>query len=119
MNRFVATLLSLMLVFSTMAFTAVAKEANADLIIVGAGGAGLSAAIEAVENGAEKVVVLEMTATTGGALNFTSGSMSAAGTIIQKEDGIEDTVDSYVADIINNGDDFGGQPNEELIRTYA
>ena len=45
--------------------------------------------------------------------------MSAAGTIIQKEEGIEDTVESYVADIINNGDDFGGQPNEKLIRVYA
>ena len=69
-----------------------------NIVIIGAGGAGLSAAIEAVENGAEKVIVLEMTAKTGGALNFTSGSMSAAGTIIQKEDGIEDSVDSYVAD---------------------
>ncbi|MBR3873291.1 MAG: FAD-dependent oxidoreductase [Clostridia bacterium] len=118
MNRFLATLLSIMLVFSCIV-PAVAEEADADLIIVGAGGAGLSAAIEAVENGAEKVIVLEMTGKTGGALNFTSGSMSAAGTIIQKEDGIEDTIDSYVADIINNGDDFGGQPNEELIRTYA
>ena len=45
--------------------------------------------------------------------------MSAAGTIIQKEDGIEDTVDSYIADIINNGDDFGGEPNVELITVYA
>ena len=118
MNRFLATLLSIMLVFSCIV-PAMAEDANADLIIVGAGGAGLSAAIEAVENGAEKVIVLEMTGKTGGALNFTSGSMSAAGTIIQKEDATEDTIDSYVADIINNGDDFGGQPNEELIRTYA
>jgi len=119
MNRFVSVVLALMLVMSCMVFPAAAQEAAYDLIIVGAGGAGLSAAIEAVENGAEKVAVLEMTAKTGGALNFTSGSMSAAGTIIQKEDGIEDSVESYVADIINNGDDFGGQPNEELIRTYA
>ena len=119
MNRFVSLMLSLMLAVSCMAFPAMAEEAAYDLVIIGAGGAGLSAAIEAVENGAQKVAVLEMTAKTGGALNFTSGSMSAAGTIIQKEDGIEDSVDSYVADIINNGDDFGGQPNEELIRTYA
>ena len=119
MNRFISLMLSLVLVMSCMVVPAVAEEAAYDLVIVGAGGAGLSAAIEAVENGAEKVALLEMTAKTGGALNFTSGSMSAAGTIIQKEDGIEDSIDSYVADIINNGDDFGGQPNEELIRTYA
>lgn len=119
MNRFVSALLALVMVLSCMVLPAAAEEAAYDLIIVGAGGAGLSAAIEAVENGAEKVALLEMTAKTGGALNFTSGSMSAAGTIIQKEDGIEDSVESYIADIINNGDDFGGQPNVELITTYA
>ena len=119
MNRFLSTLLSIALVLSMMVFPAYAEGADADIVIIGAGGAGLSAAIEAVENGAEKVIILEMTAKTGGALNFTSGSMSAAGTIIQKEDGIEDTVESYIADIINNGDDFGGQPNVELITVYA
>ena len=119
MKRIIATLLSLALVLTTMVMPAMAETADADIIIVGAGGAGLSAAIHAAEAGAEKVIVLEMTAKTGGALNFTSGSMSAAGTIIQKEEGIEDTVESYVADIINNGDDFGGQPNEKLIRVYA
>ncbi len=119
MKRILATLLSVALMLSVMVMPAAAEGADADIVIIGAGGAGLSAAIEAVENGAEKVIVLEMTAKTGGALNYTSGSMSAAGTIIQKEDGIEDTVESYIADIINNGDDFGGQPNEELITVYA
>ena len=119
MKRILSMLLTFMLILSAMVVPAMAQEADADIIIIGAGGAGLSAAIEAAANGAEKVLVLEMTASTGGALNFTSGSMSAAGTIIQKEDGIEDTVESYIADIINNGDDFGGQPNEKLITVYA
>ena len=119
MKRMLAWLLTCMLLLTCVSVPAMAQGADADVIIVGAGGAGLSAALEAVANGAEKVIVLEMTAKTGGALNYTSGSMSAAGTIIQKEDGIEDTVESYIADIINNGDDFGGQPNEELITVYA
>ncbi len=119
MKRIIATLLSLALLLTTMVMPAMAESADADIIIVGAGGAGLSAAISAAEAGAEKVIVLEMTAKTGGALNFTSGSMSAAGTIIQKEEGIEDTVESYVADIINNGNDFGGKPNKDLIEVYA
>ena len=119
MKRILAILLSAALLMTMMVVPAVAEGTEADIVIIGAGGAGLSAAIEAVENGAEKVIVLEMTAKTGGALNYTSGSMSAAGTIIQKEDGIEDSVESYIADIINNGDDFGGQPNEELITVYA
>ena len=119
MKRIICALLSMMMALTMMVMPAMAENPDADIIIVGAGGAGLSAAIHAAEAGAEKVIVLEMTAKTGGALNFTSGSMSAAGTIIQKEEGIEDSVDLYVADIMNNGDDFGGQPNEKLIRVYA
>ena len=119
MKRILATVLALMLALGCMAVPAMAEEADADVIIIGAGGGGLSAALEAVNNGAKKVIVLEMTSRTGGALNFTSGSMSAAGTIIQKEDGIEDSVESYVSDILKNGSDFGGQPNEELVTIYA
>ena len=120
MKRIIATLLSLMMALTMVIVPAAAETAaDADLIIVGAGGAGLSAAIAAAEAGATKVIVLEMTAKTGGALNFTSGSMSAAGTIIQAEEGIEDSIDLYVADIINNGNDFGGHPNRELIEVYA
>jgi len=117
MKKFLAMLLCVIMMVTMV--PAMAEGADADIIIVGAGGAGLSAAIEAVESGAEKVIILEMTGVTGGALNFTSGSMSAAGTIIQKEENIEDSVESYIADIINNGDDFGGEPNKELITVYA
>ncbi|MBR5230900.1 MAG: FAD-dependent oxidoreductase [Clostridia bacterium] len=117
MKKFLAMLLCVIMTVTMV--PAMAEGADADIVVIGAGGAGLAAALEAVENGAQKVIVLEMTGKTGGALNFTSGSMSAAGTILQKEDGIEDTVESYIADIINNGDDFGGNPNETLISVYA
>ena len=119
MKKILAMMLALAMALTGMVMPVAAEGADADIIVIGAGGAGLSAALEAVENGANKVIVLEATGKTGGALNYTSGSMSAAGTLIQKEDGIEDTVDSYIADIINNGDDFGGQPNVELITVYA
>ena len=109
--------LVLALVIGCFAMTALAEDA--DVIVVGAGGGGLSAALEAVAHGAEKVLVLEMTAKTGGALNYTSGSMSAAGTIIQNEEGVQDSVEDYVADILRIGGDLGGKPNEELVRVYA
>ena len=80
MNR----ILSMLIAFMLLCAVVPAMAQDADIIVIGAGGAGLSAAIEAAQNGAEKVIILEMTAKTGGALNFTSGSMSAAGTIIQK-----------------------------------
>ena len=92
------------------------EEKTADVVIVGAGGGGLSAAIEAVNNGAESVIILEKTSVTGGSMNYTSGSMSGAETIIQEIDGIEDTKESYVQDILKNGAQKG---DEELIREYV
>ena len=47
---------------------------------------------------------------------ITTGSMSGAETIIQQIDGIEDTKESYVQDILNNGAHLG---DETLIRTYV
>ena len=119
MKRFMALALSLCMLLTGFVMPAAAQEADADVVIIGVGGGGLSAALEAVEQGASHVIVLEMTARTGGALNYTSGSMSAAGTIIQKEEGIEDSVESYIADIMKNGSDFGGQPSLELVTLYA
>ncbi len=92
----------------------VVADYDAEVIIVGAGAAGLAAAIAAIDNGAKSVIVLEKTSTTGGSLNFTSGSMSGAETIIQEIDGIEDTKASYVEDIMENGGDAGDLAMIEL-----
>lgn len=124
MKKLTAIILTLAMVFS-MVGCAPKNEVpsvetdstkSADIVIVGAGAAGLSAAIEAVNNGAESVMIIEKTSTTGGSLNFTSGSMSGAETIIQEIDGIEDTKESYVQDILKNGAGLG---DEEMIRTYV
>lgn len=89
---------------------------EADVIIVGAGGAGLSAAIAAADEGAESIIVVEKLGKTGGSLNFTSGSMSGAETIIQELDGIEDTKESYIEDIMSNGAGLG---DRELIEIFV
>lgn len=92
---------------------------NADVVIVGAGGGGMSAALEAVAQGAQSVVVLEKTSRTGGSLNFTSGSMSAAETTIQKEDGIEDSKEQFFQDVLTNGSKFDGKVDEAMIRAFV
>ena len=92
---------------------------TADLVVVGAGGAGMSAAIAAVDAGAERVILLETTSRTGGALNVTSGTLSAACTVVQEEDGIEDTFDSYAEDILTNCADIVNDPDTDLIRVYV
>ena len=95
-------------------------EESADLVIVGAGGAGMSAALSAVENGATSVIILEKTSKTGGALNTTSGTLSAALTKCQEIDGLtEDSIESYVEDLLEEGSKDGGVPRESLIRLYA
>ena len=126
MKKITAIILTMAMAFSMVACSSAPKNAvpaveadvtkTADIVIVGAGAAGLSAAIEAVDNGAESVIIIEKTATTGGSLNFTSGSMSGAETIIQQIDGVADTKESYVQDILKNGANMG---DEELIRAYV
>ena len=91
-------------------------EKSADVIIVGAGGAGLAAAVSAVDNGAESVIIIEKDTRTGGNLNLTSGSMSAAETSLQKEAGIEDSKESFVNDIMKNGAELG---NREMVEAFA
>lgn len=96
------------------------RTETADIIVVGGGGAGLSAALEAQSNGAASVIVLEQLGMTGGELNATSGTISGAQTIIQELDGFtEDTLESYKEDIIHEGSKQGGKPNEALVDVYV
>lgn len=60
-----------------------------DVIVVGAGGAGMAAVIEAADNGAS-VTVLEAGKRPGGSTALSGGVFYAAGTSIQRAAGIED-----------------------------
>ncbi len=77
-----------------------------DIIIVGAGTAGMACAITAAERGAT-VGVVEKTDYTGGALHWSGGHMSAGGSRIQKEKGIEDSVEKHLAEIYKINDRSG------------
>ena len=60
-----------------------------DVIVIGAGGAGLAAAATAGEKGA-RVLLVEAAAKTGGSTALAGGVFYAAGTSLQREAGIED-----------------------------
>lgn len=68
-----------------------------DVLVVGAGSAGLPLAITAAERGA-RVLQLEADHRIGGTLHWSSGQISGAGTRLQKAHGIEDTPDEHYRD---------------------
>ena len=80
------------------------KDASCDIVIVGAGGAGLSAAVAAAEtDGSLKIIVLEKQGIIGGNTNYSTGGINAAETDIQKSLGIEDSKDLFYDDIMRGG----------------
>ena len=92
-------------------------DVETDVLVVGAGGAGVSAAAEAAAAGA-KVLIYEKAGVAGGTTNFSGGVMQAAGTKYQKEFSSyqDDTPDKHAELWIKAGE---GQVNEELVRDLA
>lgn len=80
-----------------------AGHQQADIVVIGAGGAGMTAAIQAVQDGATDVVVLEKMPITGGNTTRSTGGLNAAGTKYQEAEGIEDSVDLFVEDTMKGG----------------
>ena len=76
----------------------VAFESNIPVLIIGAGAAGLCAALAASEAGAE-VVVIERDATPKGSTALSAGLIPAAGTRFQREHGITDDAALFAGDI--------------------
>ncbi len=88
-----------------------------DVIVVGAGMAGLVASVRAAELGA-KVLVLEQNYRVGGSANTAGGSISGACYQIQKDAGIEDSPELFYQDFVNLG---GGEQymNTEIAKVHA
>lgn len=65
-----------------------------DVIVIGGGGAGLAAAVSAAEHGAS-VILFESEGEVGGSTQLSAGMFTAAGTSVQKQLGVEDSVDRF------------------------
>ena len=72
---------------------------EADIIAVGAGGAGLSCGIEGTELGMS-VIVLESQKNVGGSSALCNGGIAMPNTPLQREQGIEDSVDTFYNDLV-------------------
>ena len=88
---------------------------DVDVVIVGAGGAGMSAAITAKQQG-KTVLLLEKMPYVGGNTTKATGGMNAAETHYQAEQGITDSVEQFVEDTMKGGHNIN---NPDLVRTMA
>ncbi|WP_367566986.1 flavocytochrome c [Lacrimispora sp.] len=92
------------------------KEKQADIVIIGAGGAGMTAAVEAVQKGATNLVVLEKMPITGGNTVRATGGLNAAETPYQAAEGIEDSIELFVEDTMKGGKNLN---DPELVQVMA
>ncbi|WP_042202024.1 flavocytochrome c [Paenibacillus camerounensis] len=86
-----------------------------DIIIVGAGGAGMTAALEAKAKGLSPVIFEKMPVAGGNTTKSSSG-MNASETKFQKEQGIEDKNDLFYEQTLKGGHDTN---NTEMLRFFV
>lgn len=91
------------------------KTMDTDVVVVGAGLSGLTAAIRAQENGAD-VILLEKMSFTGGNSKLSSGHLHLGGTDIQAAAGVEDTSDLFYDFIMEKSD---GKRDPIQVRAVA
>ena len=89
-------------------------EETTDVVVVGAGGAGLTAALTAQQNG-KSVILLEKMGVAGGATSMAGGGTTATGSEWQKEDGYEDSPESLKADMLANGHNHNDEATLDIF----
>lgn len=87
-----------------------------DVIVIGTGLAGLSAAVSARENGAESVLVIEKSPLTGGHSRLSTGSFSVYSPRRAEALGFKDSEERFVQEIMEAGGRINSEP---LVRTLV
>jgi succinate dehydrogenase/fumarate reductase flavoprotein subunit len=102
--------------------TEMTGDVYADVVIVGAGPGGVAAAFAANAAGAD-VALIERTASVGGNAPMSTGYIALVGTPPQRENGVEDSVDCFMEDVLTELDrerpHFPIVFDEALTRRYA
>ena len=75
---------------------------TADVVVIGAGGAGMSAALEAKDQGAGKVILLEKMAAIGGTTFTSQGLIGGYDSKLQKSMGVELTFEQMYDNLMSN-----------------
>lgn len=88
---------------------------TADVIIAGGGGGGLAAAAILAQHG-NSVILLEKEVTTGGSSAICGGQIAFAGTDLQKAEGVKDSKELLVKDLLTVGQQVNSQA---LVEAYG
>lgn len=91
------------------------SDGTCDVVVIGAGGAGLCAAVEAASIGSQ-VIVLEKQGIVGGNTNYSTGGINAAETSVQKDLGIEDSKELFYDDTMRGGHYLN---DSTLVRSFV
>ncbi|GAA4037852.1 hypothetical protein GCM10023063_23610 [Arthrobacter methylotrophus] len=91
---------------------------TADVLVIGGGGSGMSAAISAATSGAS-TIVLEKAAKVGGSTAMSVGSFTAANTSYQYRAGVNDSIELFIDDMKVANGEFEERENKELRRVLA
>lgn len=86
-----------------------------DYVIIGAGTAGLPAAIFASRRGA-KVLLIDSAAEVGGTMHLANGQISAGGSLLQESKGIVDNPDKHYDDVMRMTSSLA---NADIVRQTA
>ena len=93
------------------------EDAECDVVIVGAGGAGMTAALQAVDSGVNSVIIVEKGGSTGGNTSRATGGMNAAKTVYQDKNEWSDATTQAVEKTIATAKEKYGDQISDLIAT--
>ncbi|GBO93889.1 flavocytochrome c [Mesosutterella multiformis] len=92
---------------------------QADVVVIGGGGAGLASVISSMQAGAKKVIVLEKLGYVGGSTNVSEGALNAVDDQRQKAQGIKDSYETFYETTMHGGHDKGDPTLVRFLTSHS
>lgn len=90
------------------------EDKTADIVVIGGGGAGMTSAIQATQDGATNIVIVEKGSAVGGNTVRSTGGLNASETSYQEKDGIKDSNELFIEDTMKGGKNL----NDKTLVTF-